>query len=151
MRPYSQIINWLAKQYIVKNLINETLFPKITHFRKVTLIDASVSYNIGNGSKECDKYNEFQPHLAYEISDIKGTKQSLCTKHIWLAICLKALDSINKWICFSMLFINLVKQTMPETYSKRFSHRFNERWLNHIVETHINLQLINIYFNLKIV
>ena len=60
-------------------MINEKFFPKITHFGKVTLIDAPVGYDIGNCSKESDKYNQFHCHLAYEIKDIKETKQSFCT------------------------------------------------------------------------
>ena len=78
-------------------MINEKIFPKVSHFEKVTLIDAPLSYNIGNGSKESDKYNKFHCHLADKIRDIKGPKQSISTgMHIWLVICLKALDSMNK-------------------------------------------------------
>ena len=56
------------------SLINEKFFPKITHFGKVTLIDAPVGYDIGNCSKDSDKYNKFNCHLAYEMKDIKETQ-----------------------------------------------------------------------------
>ena len=45
----------------------------------MTLIDSPLSYNIGNGSKDSDKYNKFHCHLADKIRDIKGTKQSIST------------------------------------------------------------------------
>ena len=60
-------------------MINEKFSPKVTHFGKVTLIDAPFSYNIGNGFKESDKYNKFHCHPADEIRDTKGTKQSIST------------------------------------------------------------------------
>ena len=47
--------------------------------------------------------------------------------NIWLLSCLKALDSMNKQVCFSMLVVNLVKQPMRKTYSKRFSLQFDEK------------------------
>ena len=55
----------------------------------MTLIDAPVSYNTGNGSQESNKYNKFHRYLAYEIRDIKGTKQSICTDTYLVVICLK--------------------------------------------------------------
>ena len=61
------------------SLINEKFFQKVTHFGKVTLIDAQLSYNFGNGSKESDKYNKFQCHLVCDIRDVKGTKKSIST------------------------------------------------------------------------
>ena len=95
MGPYNQGMYWLAKQNI-ENLINKKFFPKIIRFGKVTFIDAPVTYNIGNGSKESNKYNKFHRHWAYEIRDIKGTKQWTCTDTNLVGFCLKTLDSMNK-------------------------------------------------------
>ena len=36
------------------DLINEKFIPRITDFGKVTLIDAPITYNIENGSKESE-------------------------------------------------------------------------------------------------
>ena len=72
-------------------MINEKFFPKVIHFGKVTLIDAPLSYNIGNGSKESDKYNKCHWHLAYEIRDIKETIQSVCTDTCLVGYLLKSI------------------------------------------------------------
>ena len=83
-------------------------------------------------------------------SQILGEQNSqLVLIHIWLVICLKAFDSMNKQIYFSILVVNLVKKPMRKTYSKKFSHQFNERSSNHL-QKHINLQLVKIYFLLNI-
>ena len=60
-------------------MINEKFFLKVAHFEKVTLTAAPLSYNIWNNSKENDKYNKFHRNSAYEIIDIRGTEQSICT------------------------------------------------------------------------
>ena len=73
------------------NLINEKFFPKITHFGKVTVTDAPVSYNMGNRSKQSDKYNKFHHHLVYEIRDIRGTKQLICTNTYLVGYFLKSI------------------------------------------------------------
>ena len=74
-----------------ENLINEMLFPKVVHFGKVTLIDAPLSCNIGNGSKESDKHNKFHRHLVYEIRHIKGKKQSICNGTYLIGYLLKSI------------------------------------------------------------
>ena len=67
----------------------------------MTLIDAPLSYNIGNGSKESDKYNKCHCHLAYEIRDVKGTKQLICTGTYLVAYLLKNIRQYEK---IDMLF-----------------------------------------------
>ena len=72
-------------------MINEKFFIKVTHFEKVTLTAAPLSYNIWNNSKENDKYNKFHHNLAYEIIDIRKTKQSICTDTYLVGYLLKSI------------------------------------------------------------
>ena len=58
-------------------LVNEKFIPNIIDFGKVTLISAPITYNVENGYKESKKYNKCHCHLAYEIRNVKGTKQSI--------------------------------------------------------------------------
>ena len=64
MGLYDQGMYWLAKKYIVREFDKWKIFPKIIHFGKVTLIDAPVTYTIGNSSKKSDKYDKFHRHWA---------------------------------------------------------------------------------------
>ena len=96
-----RILTDYQKNTWLGDLINEKVFSKATHFGKVTLIDAPLSYNIGNGSKESDKYNKCHCHLAYEIRDVKGTKQLICTGTYLVAYLLKNIRQYEK---IDMLF-----------------------------------------------
>ena len=64
----------------------EKFFPKVTHLGKVTLIDAPLSYNIRNGSKESGKYNQFHHHLADKIRELREQNSQFVLVHIWLVI-----------------------------------------------------------------
>ena len=81
----------------------EKFFPKVTHLGKVTLIDAPLSYNIRNGSKESGKYNQFHHHLADKIRDIKGTKQSIFTGTYLVGYLIK---SIGQHVEYCLLCVN---------------------------------------------
>ena len=72
----------------------ESYFPKITHFEKGILINALVTYNIGNRSKESEKYNKCLCHLAYEIRGEQNSQFVLI--FFRFIICLKALYTMNK-------------------------------------------------------
>ena len=76
-------------------LINEKFIPKIIDFGKVTLIGAPITYNIENGSKEREKY-KCHRHLAYEIRNVKGTKQSICTATYSVGYLLKSIGQYEK-------------------------------------------------------
>ena len=52
---------------------------KVIDFGKATLISKPVYYNILPGSKEQEKYNKFHRHLAHELRNVLGTKQSPAT------------------------------------------------------------------------
>ena len=71
-------------------LINEKFIPKIIDFGKATLTDAPITYNIENGSNESEKY-KCHRHLAYEIRNVKGTKQSICTDTYSVGYLLKSI------------------------------------------------------------
>ena len=68
-------------------LINQKFIPKIIDFEKVSLINASITFNIENGSKKSEKYNKCRHHLASEIRNVKGTKQSI-SSDTYLVVCL---------------------------------------------------------------
>ena len=77
-------------------LITEKFIPKKIDFGKVTLIDAPIFYNLENGSKESEKYNKCHRHLAYEIRNVKGTKQSICTDTYSVDYLLKNIGQYEK-------------------------------------------------------
>ena len=77
-------------------LINEKFTPKIIDFGKMTLIDATITYNIENGYKESEKCNKCHHHLAYEIRNVKGTKQSICTDTYSVGYFLKSIGHLKK-------------------------------------------------------
>ena len=89
-------------------MINEKFFPKVTRLGEVTLTDAPLSYNIGNGSKESERYSKFHHHLAYKIRDIKGLKRSICTDRYLVGYLLKSIGQFveycllcgNSWVTF---------------------------------------------------
>ena len=56
---------------------------------------------IENGSKVSEKYNKCHRRLAYEIRNVKGTKQSICT-NTYLVGCL--LKSIGRYQKTDLLF-----------------------------------------------
>ena len=67
------------------------------------MIDAPLSYNSRNRSKESDKYNKFHHHLADKIRDIKGTKQSICTGTYLVGYLIK---SIAQYVEYCLLCVN---------------------------------------------
>ena len=81
----------------------EKFFPKVTHLGKVTLIDAPLSYNIRNGSKESGKYNQFHHHLADKIRDIKGTKQSIFTGTYLVGYLIKSIGQHVEYCLFALI------------------------------------------------
>ena len=52
---------------------------KVIDFGKATLISRPRQYNILPGSKENLKYNKFHRHLAHELRNLPGSKQSVAT------------------------------------------------------------------------
>ena len=59
-------------------------------------INAPITYNIENGSKEREKYKKRHHHLAYEIGNVKGTKKSICTDTYLLVYLLKSIGQYEK-------------------------------------------------------
>ena len=60
------------------------------------MIDAPITYNIENGPKKNEKYNKCHLHLAYEIRNVKGTKQSICTDTYLVIYLLKSIGQYEK-------------------------------------------------------
>ena len=93
LEPYKQEINWLAKQYIVREFDKWNVLSKSSAFWKseIDWCTTQLSCNIGNGSKESDKHNKFHRHLVYEIRHIKGKKQSICNDTYLIGYLLKSI------------------------------------------------------------
>ena len=87
------------------DLTNEKFIPRITNFGKVTLIDAPITYNIENGSKESEKYKKCHGHLACAIRSVSGTKQSICTDTYSVGYLLRSIGQYEKidllFLCWS--------------------------------------------------
>ena len=63
----------------------------------MTLIDAPITYNIENSSKESELNNTCYRHLTYEIRNInKGTKQSIFTDAYSFVSLLKSIGQYEK-------------------------------------------------------
>ena len=52
---------------------------KMIDFGKATMLSSPLIYNIVPGSNECNMYNTRHRHIAYELRNIPGTKQSVKT------------------------------------------------------------------------
>ena len=67
--------------------------------KKKSLIDVPITYDIENGSKESEKYIAIQQchrYIAYEIRNVKGTKQLVCTDIYWVVCLLKSIRQYEK-------------------------------------------------------
>ena len=78
---------------------------KVIDFGKATIFSYPKTYNIVPGSELADKYNKYHRHLAYELRNIPGSKQSILTdtysvgfmfKHLGAKVGCKEMISLGK-------------------------------------------------------
>ena len=97
-----QALLWLHSKKILHNDLkadNVVLHndgPRIVDFGKANMESSSLTYNIEPGSAEHIQYETYHRHLAYELRNIPGSKQSFKTDTYSVGYMIKHLSALTK-------------------------------------------------------